>query len=71
MGKFYVNKNVQIGHGNNHEVHRESCFYLPKPENRIYLGDFLSSSSALAKAKEYYPYSADGCVHCCPEIHKR
>lgn len=69
--EFFINKNRQESAGNNNEIHKETCRYLPKPENRIYLGDFSNSYEALIAARKYYPYTADGCIHCCPEIHTK
>ena len=65
---YYVNKNTDAQ--GNHEVHRESCAYLPQPTNREYLGYFSNSHDAVYKAKQQYP-TADGCWHCCPESHTR
>lgn len=66
---YYVNK---INTGNphyNHEVHKDSCTYLPSPLNREYLGYFVSCKDAITKAKEKYS-NVDGCAVCCPECHK-
>lgn len=66
---YYVNK---INTGNphyNHEVHKDSCTYLPSPLNREYLGYFASCKDAITKAKEKYS-NVDGCAVCCPECHK-
>ena len=41
---FYVNKNTDAQ--GNHEVHRENCDYLQRPENREYLGFFPNSYDA-------------------------
>jgi len=38
MKKYYVNTNAQSN--GDHEVHDENCEFLPKPENRRYLGEF-------------------------------
>ncbi len=65
---FYVNKNAQPT--GEHEVHRSDCNWLPDVENRIYLGNFSTSAEAIREAKLYYT-NVDGCVHCCPESHKR
>ena len=64
--RFYVNTQAQPN--GDHEVHRETCFRLPSAGNRLYLGDYTSSESALREARKYYP-KADGCYYCCPEIH--
>jgi hypothetical protein len=42
MYKYYVNKNAQSN--GDHEVHKESCSYLPNLENRIYLGVFSKAA---------------------------
>lgn len=65
---FYVNKNTDAQ--GNHEVHRENCDYLPRPENREYLGFFSNSYDAVRAARRKY-LTADGCWHCCPESHTR
>lgn len=70
MAKFYVNDRRQDSANNNNEVHKEGCYWMPNASNRTYLGDFIYSTSALTEAKKKYPYTADGCIHCCPEIHK-
>ncbi len=64
--KFYVNKNAQST--GEHEVHRETCSWLPDVENRIYLGDFATSQQAIKEAKKRYS-EVDGCEKCCPETH--
>ncbi len=66
--KFYVNKNAQPK--GEHEVHRETCSWLPDAENRLYLGDFSTSQQAIKEAKKYYA-EVDGCEKCCPESHTR
>lgn len=66
--KYYVNKNAQPT--GEHEVHKSTCSWLPDAENRIYLGDFVSSTEALKAARKFYS-DVDGCYYCCPEIHKR
>ena len=64
--KYYVNKVAQAN--GDHEVHKATCIRLPYVTNRLYLGDFASSASALREARKYYP-KADGCYYCCHEIH--
>lgn len=66
--RYYVSTQTD-NPNHNHEVHRETCWKLPNAEHRIYLGVFTSSQSALEAAKKHYS-DADGCVHCCPEIHR-
>ena len=66
MKKYYVNKNAQTN--GDHEVHDQYCNFLPKVENRIYLGEFSNCSSAVSKAKEYYS-KVNGCYYCCNDCH--
>lgn len=67
MARYYVNKNAQSN--GDHEVHVTGCSWMPKPENRIYLGDFTSCSPAVKEAKKTYT-KADGCAKCSPTCHK-
>lgn len=64
--RFYVNKDAQSN--GDHEVHRATCSWLPKPENCQYLGDFATSEQAVWEAKKYYN-QVNGCYYCCPETH--
>ena len=64
--RFYVNKNAQ--NNGDHEVHRATCSWLPDEENRLYLGDFITSQQAVNQAKKYYT-QVNGCYYCCPETH--
>ena len=66
MARYYVNKNAQAN--GDHEVHREGCAWLPKPENRIYLGEYLSCHGAVVNARSYYS-QVDGCAYCSPDCH--
>lgn len=66
--RFYVSRNAQIT--GEHEVHRATCSWLPDSENRLYLGDFLTSQEAVREASKYYNI-VDGCAYCCPESHRR
>jgi len=61
MAKYYVNKNAQSNR--DHEVHKSDCFWLPKVENRIYLGDFHGCEGAVIAAKMHYT-QVNGCKHC-------
>lgn len=65
--RYYVNRNAQWN--GDHEVHRSTCSWLPNIDNRIYLGEFSASQQALREAGRYYA-QVDGCIHCCPEIHR-
>lgn len=66
MAYYYVNKNAQAN--GDHEVHKQGCSFMPEANNRIYLGDFLSCSPAVQKAKEYHS-QANGCYYCSPACH--
>jgi len=68
MPKYYVNRQAQPNGDN--EVHKESCSYLPRPENREYLGEFASCHGAVAEAKSRN-YNANGCKHCSLDCHTR
>lgn len=64
MDKYCVNKNASAG---KHEVHNltqgKKC--LPKPENRVDLGEQHSCDRAVSAAEEMGYDPADGCGHCC------
>lgn len=66
MARYYVNKNVQTN--GDHEVHTTGCSWLPKIENRIYLGDFSNCKAAVKKAKDYY-LQVNGCYYCSKDCH--
>jgi len=68
MKKYYVNKHQQSN--GDHEVHTESCVYLPAVGNRDYLGEFSTCKPAVDKAKNIYS-AADGCKTCSPDCHTR
>ncbi len=69
MQNYYFNDNTdQNGY---HEVHTESCSFLPSAMNRTYIGVFNSCSEAIEAAQRKYPlYSFDGCFYCCNSCHK-
>ncbi|WP_339700418.1 hypothetical protein [uncultured Marixanthomonas sp.] len=66
MARYYVNKKAQAN--GDHEVHTSTCSFLPKVDNRIYLGDFSSCKSAVREAKKHYS-TANGCYYCSNECH--
>ncbi|CAL2078877.1 hypothetical protein [Tenacibaculum sp. 190524A05c] len=66
MAKYYVNKNAQ--ENGDHEVHKFGCFWLPKVENRIYLGNFTNCKDAVKEAKKHYN-KVNGCYHCSRACH--
>ena len=68
--EYYVNKDSSNNPNYNHEVHTADCHLLPSPGNRDYLGFFSHCSEALREAKKRYN-NVDGCIHCCPECHRR
>ena len=68
MTHFYVNKNAQPT--GEHEVHTSSCPFLPRVENRIYLGMFNTCAEAIIAARRYY-LNVDGCYYCCHGCHKK
>lgn len=66
MAKYYVNMNAQ--ENGDHEVHEFGCSWMPDPENRKYLGEFVTCHGAVREAKKYYPQS-NGCYHCSNACH--
>jgi hypothetical protein len=64
---YYVNTHAQST--GEHEVHTGDCSYLPKAENRKYLGAFDNCKDAVAEAKKTYD-EVDGCYYCCNPCHK-
>lgn len=61
MYKYYLSK-IALPNGK-HEVHKEGCFNLPEPEDRIDLGYHTSCIYAIRKAKRYFK-EIDGCFYC-------
>ena len=53
MKAYYVNKNSQAK--GDHEVHTSDCYYLPKVENKMYLGYFSNCRDAVWEAKKTCP----------------
>lgn len=54
----------------NHEVHTDSCAYLPDKLNRTYLGTYHDCHIAITQAKNNYPSKKfDGCYFCCKACH--
>ncbi|QHI39030.1 hypothetical protein IMCC3317_44300 [Kordia antarctica] len=66
MANYYVNKNSQSN--GDHEVHTSGCSWLPKEENRIYLGNFDNCKDAVKKAKGHYD-KTNGCYYCANDCH--
>jgi len=68
MPGYYVNKTPQTN--GDHEVHTESCQFLPSEWNRIYLGIFGNCADAIREAKKRYS-KANGCYYCSNACHTR
>ena len=68
MPQYYMNKRAQSRSGD-HEVHTTGCRYMPKPKNRIPLGNHASCGPALDRARSIHA-NADGCAVCCPRCHR-
>jgi hypothetical protein len=68
MSTYYVNTKAQVN--GDHEVHVSSCTYLPSSDSRIYLGDFASCSSAVAKARDHFR-QVNGCYFCSRACHSQ
>ena len=66
MAAYYVNKNAQAN--GDHEVHTTGCDYLPREENRIYLGNFALCHQAVDTARKYYS-QVNGCFYCSNDCH--
>ncbi|HEU4885432.1 MAG TPA: hypothetical protein VFT45_24505 [Longimicrobium sp.] len=64
---YYVNTKAQPN--GDHEVHTETCDWLPSAENRMYLGEFTSCDEAVDEAKKTYPTTTNGCIHCSEACH--
>lgn len=63
--RYCFNKNSD--NNNFHEVHRETCSYLPEIKDRVSLGDCQNDSTAIFLAGIKYPeLNFDGCGHCMP-----
>jgi hypothetical protein len=66
MASYYVNTQAQAN--GDHEVHTTGCSFMPNPEHRKYLGDFISCAAAVREAKKTYTQS-NGCYYCCNACH--
>ena len=66
MPSYYVNKNAQDN--GDHEVHQSGCQFMPKDENRLYLGIFDNCFDAVREAKKHYLQS-NGCKFCSEPCH--
>ena len=66
MKRYYVNKEAQAN--GDHEVHKETCTFMPDPENREYLGLFSNCRDAVVEAKKRYR-QVNGGYYCSRECH--
>lgn len=72
MINYYLNLNVQSN--GDHEIHKETCYYYYMYNNGFnfeLLGAFYNEIDAAKYAKQKHPnFKIDGCVYCCPNIHR-
>lgn len=61
--EYYVDTLIDEFGG--HQVHNVRCLHLPKVRQRLFLGDFAHSTSALCVAQQYFFPNAKACLHCC------
>ncbi len=66
MDMYYVNKQAQSN--GDHEVHKQTCAYLPSSSNQIALGYYSNCMDAVRAAKAYFSQS-NGCYWCSRECH--
>ena len=67
MANYWVNNTKSDE--NDHEVHKEGCYWLSIAVDTSYLGNFASCAPAVAKAKSEHFVSSNGCKHCSPDCH--
>jgi len=61
MPRYFVSKELQIN--GEHEVHREDCSLIPEKENCIFLGNYMSSETAVGVAENFYD-NVQSCYQC-------
>jgi len=66
MPHFYLSKDLNQNF--EHEVHKESCLFLPNKTENIALGKFKSPKEAFKSGKKIID-KINGCYWCCKEIH--
>jgi hypothetical protein len=66
MDMYYVNKQAQPN--GDHEVHKQTCAYLPSVSNQIPLGFQSNCRDAVRAAKGYFVQS-NGCYWCSAACH--
>jgi hypothetical protein len=67
MPKYYVNDKAQP-YSNDHEVHVETCRFIPQIQSKTDLGHHQNCVTAVAAAKRIYSDS-NGCATCSPVCH--
>lgn len=66
---YYFNENTDKH--DRHEVHKESCSYLPKISNRTLIGYEDNCKDAIKRAEREHPFKEfDGCFYCSYTCHK-
>ena len=64
MPNYYVNRRAQSN--GEHEVHAESCVFLPT--DLVYLGNFAGCEEAVRRAREQFR-RVNGCAECSGPCH--
>lgn len=77
MFHYYLNNNRQPSSaGGNYELHKSTCpyyYYYNNGNNFVYIGYYSSDMDALKESMKLFPNISnkiDGCIHCCPSIHR-
>ena len=66
MARYYVNNKAQAN--GDHEVYKVGCYWLSLVIDKTYLGEHLTCTSAVRKAKQTHA-RANGCHTCSRECH--
>ena len=66
MDYYFVNRQAQAN--GDHEVHKQTCAYLPSSANQLALGFHANCHSAVQAAKAYY-WRSNGCYWCSQQCH--
>lgn len=67
MPYYVINRNKD--EHNKNELHQTTCSWKPEVANQVNLGYHSTNKDALDYAKSIGWNNADGCYHCCPDIH--
>ena len=65
--KYYISKK-RFSESKN-EIHNQACLFLPPPEKREYIGEFISCEEAIIEAEKSHK-NVDGCYWCSIECNK-